>query len=226
MTRHIKKDSKLGSSWSEQSANRQAENILFKLFWPEFGELPVALMAFSVFLVVLFTAEVQDEILKMLNQNGSWKLIIFGLIMTYTLLRSIYHVFVTSKKTRDEKKAMVSFAAYCCGITGVVGGLESLASGKADISNLAMVFVNLLQGGVLLLLARFEVLDESNMSDKESPLAGSVANIAVVIFLFFLLKEGAGMHWFDVFSILVAYAATFSSPVADAIERFLDWMFG
>ncbi|EKD83823.1 MAG: hypothetical protein ACD_39C00426G0002 [uncultured bacterium] len=232
MARQRKKHKELSEIESENRLDDKpltlfgkVEDILVKLFWPEFEELPVALMAISVILVILFTAEVQKEILRSLNQDDSWKLMIFGLIVAYTLLRSVYHLFVIQKKTNYEKRAMVRFAAYCCGFAGVVGGLKSLATGEAYVLNLAMVFVNLLQGGVLLLLAHFEVVDESNMSDEESPLAGSVANIGVVIILFFLLKEGLGMHWFEVFSILVAYAATFASPVADIVERLLDWMF-
>ena len=232
---HRKKHGELGRIESEQSENRldekpltlfgKVEDILVKLFWPRFEELPVALMAISVILVVLFTAEVQAEILKSLSQDDSWKLIVFALVVVYTLLCSVYHVFVIQKKTNNEKRAMVRFAAYCCGLTGVVGGMKSLASGETDVLNLAIVFVNLWQGGVLLMLAHFEVVDESNMSDQESTLAGSVANIGVVVIFFFLLKEGLGMHWFEVFSLLVAYAATFSSPVADVIECLLNWMF-
>ncbi|MEW6708846.1 MAG: hypothetical protein AB1403_03405 [Candidatus Riflebacteria bacterium] len=218
-----KKKKKLNYSQPpEVPVYRPPDNPLLRFFWPEFEELPVALISFSMVLLIAFNSGTQRKILQMLTGEKPWAMALLLMGVGYMMWRTLFHVFSRQEKTKGEKKAMVGFAAACCGMTGILGGMRALTSYGVGQFAAFIALLNVTQGMVLSLLLRLEYLDENSFSDRDTPLAGALVNFFIVAALFAWLQLGTTTHWFEIFSLLLAYAMTFASPLSDLIELMLN----
>lgn len=191
------------------------DHWFLRQFWPEFEELPVGLMGYSLILLTIFDGGFQDELLHLLFSTKAWLYFLFYLMIFYVILKSLYHVFSNCEKTREEKKSLLGFAAFCCILTGIFGGARLYMNGQEGGWLQILGLYNLLQGFTLGVLVRFEIIDESSFSDRETPFWGAITNFLAVTTLFLFLKFWHSFYWVDNFAILVAYAMTFASPLCD-----------
>ncbi|MFZ5950646.1 MAG: hypothetical protein ACOYXC_08070 [Candidatus Rifleibacteriota bacterium] len=214
-----KKKKKLNYSQPpEVAVYRPPDNPLLRFFWPEFEELPVALISFSMVLLMAFNSGTQKKIQQMFTGEKPWLIALILIGLVHMIWRTLFHVFSRKEKTRGEKKAMVGFAAACCGMTGILGGMRVLSSSGVGEFAALIAVLNVTQGMVLSFLLRFEYLDENSFSDRDTPLAGALVNFFIIAVLFAWLQLATETHWFEIFSLLLAYSMTFASPLSDLIE--------
>lgn len=188
-------------------------NWLSTQLWPDFEELPIGLMAFTILLMALLEPDLRilvDEGISgsagLLWIGGLFNVMIFGSL-------ALFHVFSGSKKTKKEKRGMVALAAFCCIVSGLLGGYR-LYLEQSSLVQLFGVW-NIVQGLAVALLLAIKAINESSLTAKETPLTGAIANFVIIAALYVVLKYGLAMHYLDNFSICVAYAMTFSSAVCN-----------
>jgi hypothetical protein len=137
------------------------------------------------------------------------------MLIIFMICHSLYHVFSNTGKTASDKNMLVFLAAVCCIATGLFGGFRLMQIDAALIQIFGLF--NLIQGIVLAILFRLEYLDEKSFSDRDTPFWGATVNFFMVFTMFSIFKFTLYLHWIDYFSILVAYAMNFSSPVCDML---------
>lgn len=200
---------------AKASGGGSPDHWILRQFWPEFEELPVGLMSYSLILLTILDSGFQAELLSLLYSTKAWLYFLFYLMICLIILKSLYHVFSNDPKNREEKKGLIGFAAFCCIFAGILGGARLYMNGQEGGWLQILGLYNILQGLTLGVLVRFEIIDESSFSDRETPFWGAIANFLAVTTLFLFLKFWHNFYWIDNFSILVAYAMTFASPLCD-----------
>jgi mannose-6-phosphate isomerase-like protein (cupin superfamily) len=208
----------------KEPSHRPPESWFLRQFWPEFEELPVGLMGYSLILLFIFDPAFQQAISDSMNHDKAIYALITYLLVFWVILKSIFHVFSDRSKSIQDKKAMVGFAAFCCGATGIVGGARLTMIGSEGSWLHVLGLYNVLQGLFLALLIKFELIDENSFSDRETPFWGALTAFLAITTLFLFLRFQAEMHWIDNFSILVAFAMTFASPLCDLIYYRPKWL--
>lgn len=183
--------------------------------WPEFAELPVGLMAFTLIVMVLLESNLQTLILDALYSGAGGLFGIFLLNLVVAIAHALYHVFSHKRKSDEEKRAMVGFAAICCITSGILGGYR-LYLEQSSLIQLFGIW-NVVQGMAIALLFHAKAINATSIPDEEAPLAGTIANFFVIGSLYIILKYGCGLHYIDNFSICVAYAMSLSSTVCGYI---------
>ncbi len=211
-------------SKKKELVNRPPDNWFLRQFWPEFEELPVGLMGYSLILLLIFDPGFQQIISDSLNHEKGLAALLMYVLILWVILKSIYHVFSDSSKSIEDKKSMVGFAAFCCGVTGIVGGGRLTIMGGEGSWLQILGLYNVLQGMVLAFLMKFEMINENSFSDRETPFWGAITAFLAITTLFLFLRFQVQLHWIDNFSVLVAFAMTFASPLCDLIYFRPDWL--
>jgi hypothetical protein len=200
--------------------SQRPANWLAQQLWPEFEELPVGLMAFTMLIMVLLETDLQNLFLAALEiESNLFFLLILLNIVVFGVL-SIFHVFSKRQKTDQEKRGMVGFAIFCCIISGVMGGYRLYLEQSSWLQIFGVW--NVIQGLAAALLFHAKAINENSLSDENAPLAGTIANFVLVGTLYIFLKFGFNLHYIDSFSICVAYAMSLSSAVCAYIYRLPD----
>ena len=186
------------------------------LFFPSFNELSVGLMSYLIALTLVFLPGFWPFITAFWNDELIALLVIVILYIRMATM-SVYHVFTDAPKDTATKKQLAVFAATCCMFGGVLGGYRLFVYGPNSILQLFGVW-NILQGIVLSVLLKFEYIDEKSCSDRDTPFLGAIFNFGIITLLYFVLTNIIGLHPIDVFSICIAYAASFSTFICDQIS--------
>ncbi len=133
------------------------------------------------------------------------------------IMFSLYHVFTTREKTDMEKTAMFFFAIFVNGFSGVVAGIHMLK----DSHGILMVFPiwNIVNGALLLLMYRFEIIDESSIVDDNATAFQVISGSMVVVATFIVCRFVFEMYWAITFSICVTYASNLNGMVQSLFSR-------
>lgn len=128
---------------------------------------------------------------------------------------SIYHIFSQRPKSKFEKSFMLMFAVIANGAAGMIGGayLYEQSSGYLQI----FPFLNIISGFTLFVLWRFEYLNESHVSDRDSSRAEIYISLISVFVLLILLHRVYQLHWAIIFSMCVFYATSINSLVINVV---------
>gem|GEM_PF-1810861 len=190
------------------------------LFFPSFDELSVGLMSYLIALTLIFLPEFWKFIADFWNDKPLYLLVI-GILYFRMASMSIYHVFADVPKDAATKRQLAVFAAICCIFGGILGGYQLIATGPNSLLQLFGAWI-MLQGLVLTMLLKFEYIDEKSFSDRDTPFLGAIFNFGIITLLYFVLSSIFELHVIDVFSICVAYAASFSTFICNQISPMQD----
>ena len=129
------------------------------------------------------------------------------------MLSSLYHIFTPRVTTRWEKTAMLFFAIFVNSLSGIAAGLHMLKGAESWL----MLFPlwNIINGVILIIMLRFDLIDEDNIViDKVNPfqaVLGSIVVVAAVVLCRFYFE----MYWAITFSICVSYATNINGTLHD-----------
>lgn len=203
-------------SLSLEDSGDVLSNFFRWLFFPSFNELSVGLMAYLITITLIHQPDCRYFIADLGNDKPA-ALIIIVLIYVRMVMLSIYHVFSDAPKDNSTRRQLAILAAACCMFGGMLGGYRLVAYGPNSLIQLFGGW-NMLQGVVLSVLLKFEYITEKSCSERDTPFRGAIFNFGVITLLYFLLNSVLGLHVIDVFSICIAYAASFSTFVCDQIS--------
>jgi hypothetical protein len=196
---------------------QERRNLFAWLFIPRYNELALFLMSFAFVLLFFTHADLRTASFKPLFGNFNLRILLALGLFVLGIMFSLYHVFTKREKTEGEKAVMLFFAAIVSGLSGLVAGIHILK----DSHGILIVFPiwNIINGALLLLLYRFEYIDESSIIDDNATtfqvISGSIVVVATSIVCRFVFK----MYWAITFSICVTYASNFNGMIQSLFSR-------
>ena len=180
-------------------------SLIGNLLIPRYNELSLFLM--SIAFVLLFSTQpvLRSETYEMLFEDFDLGSYIVPVILVVGILCSVYHIFTNRPKAEWEKGAMLSFAVLVNGVAGIAAGMHLLENSHGLLVLFPMW--NVFNGILLLVLFRFDVVNESNITDENATLSqvffGLVTTVATFAICTFVYK----MYWAVTYSICLAYAS-------------------
>ncbi len=190
--------------------------ILNNPFLPHYNELSLFLMSISFILVYLTHADLRSGINSFLHSDRSFDYRGYLLVgfSALGILFSLAHIFVRRRKSDFEKAAMLFFAVLVNGISGIAAGHHLLNGARG----LMLIFplCNILSGAILLILYRFNIINERCVVDDDATVLQVFVGSAVVI-IAMTVCSAYDLYWAITFSICVAYATN----VNDVLQQVL-----
>jgi len=182
---------------------------------PRYDESSLFLMSLAFLLLFFTDAGLRTGSSKFLFSESDLRSYLFALCFVLGMLFSLYHVFATTRKTGLEKVVMLFFAVMVNGFSGIAAGVHMLR----NCPGVLMVFPvwNIVSGGLLLVMYRFNIIDESRIADEDAPPREVALGGLVVVAAFVLCRFVFRLYWAVTFSICVAYA----THLNQAVQRLL-----
>ena len=186
-------------------------NLLSRLLIPRYDEMSLFLMSIAFVLLFFTDAELRTRSHELLLSESALTRYLFLLFFVAGLLLSLYHVFTKRRKNTPEKIAMLVFAVMVNGLSGVAAGVHMLEHSRGIL----MVFPiwNIVNGGLLLLMLRFDIIDESSIVDDNAAPVQLVLGGLVVVAALIVCRFVFELYWAVTFSICVAYATNLNRAV-------------
>ena len=195
----------------------EKRNLIAWLFIPRYNELALFLMSIAFVLLFLTHADLRAVSYKPLFNDFNLRVYIALVLFVLGIMFSLYYVFTTREKTDGEKAVMLFFAIFVNGLSGVAAGMHMLK----DSHGILIVFPiwNIVNGVLLLLMYRFEIIDESSIVDNNATafqvISGSIVVVATLIVCRFVFE----MYWAITFSICVTYASNLNGTIQSLFSR-------
>jgi len=186
-------------------------NWLSRLLIPRYDEMSLFLMSTAFVLLFITDTELRTRSYELLLSESALTRYIFLLFFVAGILLSLYHVFTKRRKNTPEKIAMLVFAVMVNGSSGVAAGVHMLEHSRGIL----MVFPiwNIVNGGLLVLMLRFNIIDESSIvDDNAAPVQLALGGLVVVATLV-VCRFVFELYWAVTFSICVAYATNLNRAV-------------
>ncbi len=227
----------------DEANEERARNFLEAMPWtqhfiPQYNELSLYLMSLS-FLLLCCLSDALREALRRdwalpkihLDEDlfsMAAVLLIMGGMFLVGMILSLLTVFTSRIPSLIEKKLMLFFAVFVSVFSGAISGAYMLVSENLWMDNRWMIVLlvfpiwNILGGIYMLVLYRYQLIDETSISDLQvKPLQFLMATVILLATLFvchFVL------HLFGpiTFSISVAYA-TMVGPQASQNHSSTEW---
>jgi hypothetical protein len=190
--------------------------LLRRIFVPQYDELALFLMSSASILVVVTHESLRAGAFRMIFSWEFYSLLVvvlFGLGIAF----SLYHAFVSREKTYREKKFMLFSAVMINGVGGVVAG-EHVIGEATSLLTLIFPLWNIANGFLLLLMYRFDIIDEGIIVDDDAAPYEVVIGLSVVLMTFAISTFVFDLHPAVVFSMCVAYATNINALVKDIVS--------
>ena len=184
---------------------------LKRWFVPQYDELALFLMTLACVLLAIFDPAFRAALALPLQQPFDWRSYFLFVCVAAGMLLSVYFAFSSRPKNRFVKFCMLIFALVANGGSGIAAGLHMLVNAKG----LLLVFPlwNIITGCLLFVLARYDVIDETCVTDEKTTLAQVGFSSLVLVITFAVCKFWCGLYWAEVLSICVVYACNLNALV-------------
>ena len=196
---------------------QEKRNLFAWLFIPRYNELALFLMSFAFVLLFFTHADLRAASFKPLFGNFNLRVLIALGLFVLGIMFSLYHVFTAREKTEGEKAVMLFFAAIVSGLSGIAAGIHILKNSHGIL--IVFPIWNLVNGILLLIMYRFEMIDESSIVDDNATtfqvISGSMVVVATLIVCRFVFK----MYWAITFSICVTYASNLNGMLQSLFSK-------
>ncbi len=196
------------------TVNTDPRNAVTRLFIPRYDEMALFLMSLAFVLVFFTNGDLRSKAHQLIVEDKFDPRIYIALgLFVAGILFSLYHAFTMRQKSDGEKVAMLFFAVFVNGFSGIEAGTHMLE----DSHGILLVFPlwNIINGGLLLLLYRFHVIDESSIVDDNVTLLQIVLGSVVVVAALVVCRFYFEMYWAITFSICVSYATNINGIVLE-----------
>jgi hypothetical protein len=195
----------------------EKRNPIARLFIPRYNELALFLMSIAFVLLFFTHADLRAGLHGFLFDDFYLRHYIALVLFVLGILFSLYHVFTTKQKTDGEKAVMLFFAVIVNGFSGIAAGMHMLK----ESHGILMVFPiwNIVNGALLLLMYRFDIIDESSIVDDNATPFQVILGSMVVVAIFIVCRFVFEMYWAITFSICVTYASNVNGTVQSLFSR-------
>ena len=191
---------------------RNIQPAILHYIIPQYDEISLFSMSFTCGLLLIAGALSTKWEMRMRSSSGDDGVIMMIVIFFMAgLVLSIYHAFTDRRKTSFEKYLMLFFAVILNGFTGILAGTHCLEGSKGWL--LVFPILNIVNGVVLLFMARKGLLDDRNISDENVSLIQIALAATAIIILFTVCYYVFDLLWIQTLSICVAYATNLSRMV-------------
>lgn len=140
-------------------------------------------------------------------------------IFALSIFLMMSHAFIKRKKYKFEKKLMLK----CAVLMNFVSGMLASASAIENSIGLWGIFpaINIVNSFVLVTLAKFEIINEANISDENANFYEVLISAILAVIVFVVSTYYFEHTWFITFSMCVAYATNFNTQILILIENSL-----
>jgi hypothetical protein len=106
---------------------------------------------------------------------------------------------------------MLYFAVFVNGMSGIAAGVHLLE----EATGFFIIFpvMNIANGAILLILYRFDVLDDKNISDDNGTIFEAINSLLIITILILIFKYIYEVYWAVLFSMCVFYATNINTLI-------------
>ncbi len=207
-------DELLVPTLTKQERRRRAVKKLLSPLLPRFDDLTLFALGLTFVLLWLVNADLRRDLVKVFSWDFPGDLTALLALAVVGMGVSLINVFWRREKSDFERFAMLIFAVLVTAGTGVYSGWIM----RQDAKGWLMVFPawNILNGGLLLLLFRFGVVDTDCIIDRKATFAQVIVTVISATVLLLVCQCYFELHWSVTFSIAVAYTMSLHNALRDA----------
>jgi len=183
---------------------------------PNYDELSLFLMAAAFILLYFTNSKMQTDIRGFLTGLDIWRRYIYITLFLVAMLLCIYHVFTSRKKTDLEKGIMMLFAVTINAATSIIAGIHMIKGSPSWL--LIFPIWNIINGVLLVLMLRFNIIDENCISDRDATITQAIFGLASVFIIFILCSYVFDLYWAITFSICIVYTTSFDRALQNVFQ--------
>jgi DNA-directed RNA polymerase subunit RPC12/RpoP len=180
----------------------------FGFLVPTYDKLSLFLMVVTLILVYLTNKKmIIEEVIGLVRRPSDGPVdVIRPLYLSYVLL-CLFIIFISRERTDFKKGLMVLFVVTVNAFTGIMAGIYMMKGTAGWL--LVFPVWNIINGVLLLLMLRFNVIDEECISDREATLVQIILGLIAVLVIFILCNYVFKLYWAITFSICIVYTTSF-----------------
>lgn len=186
---------------------------------PTYDEITLFAMGFTCALLMITGAFSVKWNWDQSITKEDMNVIVLAAVFITGLILSIYHAFTSRKKTDVEKILMLYFAVVLNASIGIMAGSRELEYTGGWL--VLFPIVNIVNGALLLILLRAQVINDDNISDENASPRQVALSGAVVIVLFAVCHYLFDLFWTQTFSICVVYSTNLNRGVQTVFARYM-----
>jgi DNA-directed RNA polymerase subunit RPC12/RpoP/uncharacterized membrane protein YuzA (DUF378 family) len=211
-------DNSIENYRDEDLADVYAEKRGF--FIPIYDELSLFTMSVALILLAIGNSRMREQLWRFASATDDWSFGFWIVIAIAGLCVCLYHPFTKKEKHPAEKMLMLAFAVLANGATGILAGTYMLK----HTSGWLLIFPlwNIINGLILLAMFRFDIIDESCISDRDATMAQVIVGLTSVFILFILCNFVFKLYWAITFSICIVYSTSFDKAIQTVLPGLTD----
>lgn len=205
-----RKQSQIPEAINPQKKDPLTEKI-YKFLYPDFDELSVFLMSFSLLLLFCLNAECRTDLIELIKPNLSNQAtsslislcisIGVSLIILFGMAASFVHILIVSKKDIFSERLMKAFALITLMFIGI-------KSGYYVLENQNYMWIVSPVWNFLMALACYTglgMIDEIPFNQADAKISQTILSIILVSIIFYILNYVLQLYWPIIFSLCVNY---------------------
>jgi hypothetical protein len=194
-------------------------NNLFRHLIPRYDEL--SLFAMSLTCILIFLANIDfirgAHFSLSSGDESPFLLLVFLAIFFAGWLLSFFHAFTKRRKTVLEKFLMVFFAVIVNAVSGITAGMYVWEKSYGYLA--LFPILNILNGFMLLVLLRENVINENSVSDENVDIRAVAVGSGAVILVFLICQYAIKLFWASTFSLCVVYATNLNRVIVNVFFK-------
>jgi len=180
----------------------------FGFLVPTYDKLSLFLMVVTLILLYLTNKKmIIEDVIGLVRRPSDDPVDIIRLMYLAYVPLCLFIIFLSSKRTDFKKGLMVLFVLTVNAFTGIMAGIYMMKGTAGWL--LVFPIWNIINGVLLLLMLRFNVIDEECISDRKATLVQIILGLIAVLVIFILCNYVFKLYWAITFSICIVYTTSF-----------------
>lgn len=201
---------------SKEDSDRQSAKLLLSPLLPKYDDLKLFAMSLAFLLLALTDAELRQLVTKAFSWTFGPRITVLFLFACFGMVCSLVNIFLQKKKSEIEKWAMLLFAILVTSGTGIYTGWLMLKQSHGWL--IIFPALNILNGGLLLLLTRTGIIDTECIISKKTAFGQIVITAVAVPILITTCLYLFELHWAVTFSITTVYTMNLHNTLCNFLE--------
>jgi len=186
----------------------QIKTFAARYLIPKYNEASLFIMAISFSILLATDTDLQRQVLSIFDIKDPRDYLL-ALFIGAGIALSIFHMFSHRKKSDLEKSFMLLFAVSVNCAAGIIGGGYLYEQSEGYLSIFPVL--NIINGVTLFILWRYDIVNESHVTDVNSSRIEIFISIIAVLTLFIILQRIYELYWAVIFSMCVFYATSINT---------------
>jgi len=207
----------LSGKVSKEEQDRQMARTVLSPFLPQYDDLTLFALSLAFVLLALIAPELRRDLTMAFCFEPGTRVPALVLAAGFGMVCSLVNVFLRREKSQIEKWAMLAFAVLATGGTGLYAGWLMFQQSRGWL----IIFPawNIINGALLLLLARVRIIDTDCIIDKPATFGQILVTAVAMPILLTSCLYLFDLHWAITFSIAVAYTMSLHHALGDVFGR-------